>query len=1023
MNITAIALKNKWLFLSLLAVVLFSGITTFNDMPRDDMPPFLIRVVNIVSSFPGAGPERVEMLISDRIEKVVQEIPEVDFITSESRTGLSIVTVNIKESEFNLQPIFDRIRRKVESVQAQLPEGVVPNIKDELGDVFGILLGLTADGYSYSELKDIADDVRDGLIKLPDAAKVEIVGDQEERIYVEFDNARLAEMRLSKTQIQNVLAGTNIIFPGGDIRIADERVVLEPSGNFKSISDLEKIIIPTSINDEIVFLGDIANVRRGYVDPPASRVRINGEPGVVLGINLKKGGNIVKLGQQVDRQVNIYKEIYPIGVEFLRAASQDQIVDDSVQDFVGNLIQAVIVVLCTMLVFLGLRTGLVVASLIPSAIVMTIMIMAILDVGLNQVSLASLIIALGMLVDNAIVMAESMMVKMEGGESPVDAAIKSARELAAPLLVSSLTTAAAFLAFYLAESVMGEIMGQIFLVVSAALLSSWVLSLTIVPLMAVQLIKVKQKEDQTKAKKGIFDKFQNIYEEILKVNLRRPYILITAAVALFSVSLWGMSFLPFIFMPDSEKSIVSVNLELPIGTAIEKTDRVVAEIERFIRNNLMKGEDRPQGIMNWSSYVGKGAPKYDLGYSPPEANSYSAHILINTSSASINQAVIEKIDKFCVQNYPDLKAVVSLLKTGGASADPIAIRVKGKDPQKLYPIVDSIKSKLRQLAGTKNVGDNWGMRVKKIVINIDPTKAQLAGITNQDIALSLQTILTGTTIGDYREANKLIPIIMIDAEREKLDIEHLESLTITSQGSGANVPLKQVADIELSWQPAKILRRDLFRTMTVTAGLLHGVTAKEVTSTLLPWLEKESTSWPHGYTYALGGESEDSGKAMGAVADKLSLSFFIILLLLIGQFNSLKKPAIVMLTIPLGLIGVVGGLLVAGSYFGFMAFLGVISLAGIVINNAIVLLDRIKIEIEELNKEPGEAIIAAGVQRFRPILLTTATTSLGLIPLWIGGGLMWEPMAIGIIFGLLFATVLTLLFVPALYKVFFRVKL
>ncbi len=1022
MNLTQLAIRNKSLFFSLLIIVVFGGISAFKDMPQDDMPPFLIRTVSIVSAFPGASPERVELLVTDAIEKVVQEVPEIDYMSSESRTGISIVTVNIKESEFNLQPIFDRIARKVEGVQNQLPEGVSSVVNDELGDVFGILIGVNAEGYSYSEIESIAEEVKDVLIKLPQAAKVEIVGAQPERIYLEFDGARLAEFGLSKTEVESLLKGTNTLFSGGLIRIGDERIILEPSGNFESVADLERMVLSNS-SGELIRLGDVATVQRGYLDPPESRVRVNGKTGVVIGINLKKGGNIVQLGEEVDRKLEESSHVLPIGVDFFRASSQDYTVGKTVNDFVVNLIQSIVVVLGTMLVFLGLRTGLVVASLIPASIVLSMLLMTLLKVGLNQVSLAALIIALGMLVDNAIVMSESMMVKMENGESGTEAAISSCQELSIPLLVSSLTTSAAFLAFYLAESVLGEIMGQIFLVVTSALLSSWVMSLTIIPLLGIMFIRVKPKNDADIKKIGLMDRAQNVYKKLIIACLKRPAFLIVSVVILFSISVWGMKFLPFIFMPDSEKTVISANLELPIGTAIEKTDQTVKIIEDFIRDELLVTTDRLEGVVSWSSYVGEGAPKYDIGYSPPEANSYSAHILLNTTSDVFNQTVIDRLDSYCLDTFPDLKAVVSRLKTGGGSADPISIRVAGKDPLILDPIVAKIKKQLRSIEGTKNVADDWGMRVKKIVVKIDPLKLQLAGITNQDVALSLQTMLIGADVGDYREGDQIIPIVMINRDRNKLTVEQLESLPINSQGGALNVPLKQVADIGLIWQPAKILRRDLYRTVGVTSGLNFGYTASDVTKQLIPWLETEKQSWPRGYTFEVGGESEDSAEAMGAVFDKLLFSFFIIVLLLIGQFNSIRKAAIVLLAIPLGLIGVVGGLLVTNSSFGFMAFLGIISLAGIVINNAIVLIDRIQIEMDEYQKEPGEAIIAAGLQRFRPIILTTATTSLGLIPLWVSGGLMWEPMAIGIIFGLLFATILTLLFVPTLYKIFFKVSI
>ena len=484
----------------------------------------------------------------------------------------------------------------------------------------------------------------------------------------------------------------------------------------------------------------------------------------------------------------------------------------------------------------------------------------------------------------------------------------------------------------------------------------------------------------------------------------------------------GFGKLPFIFLPDSERAIVSANIELPLGTDIKRTEQVIEEIEDFIKKNLLVSENQNEGIISWSSYIGEGAPKYDLGYMPPEASPNSAHILMNTSSGEINQFIIDELYSFCFENYPEMLATVSRLGTGGGSAVPIAIRISGKDPKVLYDLALEAKQKLNGIPGTKNVDDDWGMRNKKLIIEIDQTKAKLAGVSSQDIAISLQTVLAGSYIGQFREGDKVIPIIMRNRQSEAQDIDKLESLNIYAQYSGINVPLKQVADARIIWEASKILRRDLYRTITVSCEVMDGYTANEIMLQLLPELKQSANSWPPGYRYFPGGEAEESAKAMNAVAEKLPISIFIILLLLIGQFNSIRKSGIVLLTIPLGLIGVVAGLLIAQSYFGFMAFMGLISLAGIIINNAIVLLDRIKIEQDEFKRPPQEAIIVAAQQRFRPILLTTATTSLGLIPLWVGGGIMWRPMAITIIFGLLFATIITLLFVPVLYKSFFRIS-
>ncbi len=1024
MNLTKLAIQNNRVTYILLLLIVVLGILGYTSLSRDSMPPYTVRVATVVTNFPGAGPERVETLISDKIEKVAQEIPEVDFIKSESRTGLSVVTVALKEDvdASDLQPIWDRLRRKIEGIQNDLPSGIYgPNVKDEdVGTVYGIILGIEADGFSNAETKNYADDLRNQIIALDDAAKVEIGGDIAERIYVEYQDAELSKYGLSGSQLKNIISATNIIIPAGEINLGSERITIEPSGNLESIEDIANILVPIGQAGTIK-LGDLTLIRRDYIHPRESIVKIDGKEGIALYISLKEGANIIKLGEEVDALIQSYNSQLPIGLNVRRLSSQDHDVALNISGFISNVVQSIVIVLLVMFIFLGLRTGLVVATLIPTAIISTLLFMGFFDVGLNQVSLAALIMALGMLVDNAIVMAESMMVRMEKGETATNAAIASSKELMVPLLISSLTTSAAFLAFFLAESIMGEIMGELFVVITIALLSSWMMALTIIPLLAIVIIRVKK--DKEVAKKSIFDILNVYYNKVLDIALGRPLITIGLIIILFFLSLVGFGKLPFNFMPDSERNLVTLDLNLPLGTSIQTTQQNIESLEAFIRSDLLVNETRNTGILDWSAFIGKGPKSYDLGYSPGEANSGYAHLLMNTSSGNDNQLVIDALEQFCFQNLPDAQTTIKRLGSGGGASMPVQVRLKGDDIGELYQIVNSIKEKLYEIPGTKNIDDDWGPKIKKLFVKIDQTKLSPSGLTNQDIAISLNTYLSGQTVGEYREEDNSIPIVMQAIGNHSLNYDNIESLSIFSQSSGKNIPLAQVATVIPEWQYPKIIRRDLKRNITINCELQKGYTAGDITDELTPWLIEQNQNWKHGYSYELGGEAESSGDAMGAVTAKLPLSFFIIILLLVLQFNSIRKMSIVLITIPLGIIGVVGGLLLTNSYFSFTAFLGVISLAGIVINNAIVLIDRIQLEITEFKRQPGEAITKAANERFRPILLTTFTTSLGLIPLWIGGGAMWEPMAIGIIFGLLFATVITLLFVPIMYKILFRVTL
>ncbi|MXW80849.1 MAG: efflux RND transporter permease subunit [Gemmatimonadetes bacterium] len=1023
MNLTQIALENNRVTIVVLLVVALLGLAGYQTMPRDSMPPYTIRVASVVTSFPGAGPERVEALITSKIEEVAQELPELKTVASESRTGLSVVSVELEQEVLpdELQAVWNRLRRKIDTIRSDLPEGIRgPEVKDDgIGVVYGIVIGLTGDGFTFAELETYAKDLRDDLIKLPDAAEVKISGIQEERIYLQFNDARLAELGLSAQKIKNSIASTNIVFSGGEVSLEDERLVLEPTGSYADLDDLGRTLIAVG-KDGSVYLGDVTRIVRDYETPQQRLVKINGQPGLSLSVALSEGANIIKLGEEIDQLVALHQARLPLGITLNRVASQDFEVEKSVANFTNNLLQSVAIVLLSMLLFLGLRTGLVVATLIPMTIIATLFIMGVLDIGLNQVSLAALIMALGMLVDNAIVVSEAIVVKMEKGTDAKEAAIESARELAVPLLVSSLTTSAAFLSFFLAASIMGEMMGPLFSVISIALLSSWLLSLTMVTLLAVFFIRVKHQASQSE-KSTFIDRLNSQYKELLLKALARPYSFMGIIAGLFVLSLFGFGFLPFIFFPDSERNLLTVNLNLPLGTKIETTTARVERLESYIADSLLVSENRQRGVTDWATFVSEGPPSYDQGYQSGEANSGYAHMLLNTSSGDDNQWVIDRLDAFCFRSFPDAEIRVSRLAGGGGGSD-VAVRITGPDPNELFGLAERIKQKLNEISTAQNIGDDWGPKIKKVVVDIDPSKTRNASLTNQDIALSLQTALTGFNTGAFREGDQSLPIVLRNESSQNVDVRQLESINIYAQGSGKNVPLGQVAQIVPQWQLAKIKRRDLYRTLTVTCDAKSGFTAQDITDEFIPWLEEDSKSWKPGYRYELGGESEQSSEAMSAVVAKLPLSGFIILALLIVQFNSFRKTFIVLSTIPLGLIGVIAGLLVFRSFFGFFAFLGLISLAGIVINNAIVLIDRIQIELNQSGRASIEAIVAAAQQRFRPILLTTCTTTLGLIPLYLGGGLMWEPMAVAIMVGLLFATVITLLFVPVLYKILFAVK-
>jgi len=1014
MNITKFALKNDKVTIVFTLCIFIYGLMSFLDLPRAKDPGFIIRTATVVTYFPGASAKRVEQLVTDKLEKEIQQMAEIDFISSTSKNGVSIIFVNILEKYKKMRPIWDDLRRKIETGARSLPRGTsTPIVNDEFGDVYGTIISVTSDGLDYDELEDIANDTRDIFLRLDDVAKINLIGVQEEVVYVEFDNSKLAKLNLSASYLKSILENKNIVISGGHIKLNKNRLSIEPTGNYENIEQIKNTIIPLK-NGEKLFLRDIADVIKSYKTPSDMIVKKDSEPTVLIAISMKDDGDIIRMGEQITQKMHEIQSKLPLGVKLDRLFNEPKIVGRIIDNFVSNLLQAIVLVIIIMLFTLGMRTGLIVAFLIPMSILMSFIIMSMFNIWLDQVSLAALIISLGLLVDSAIVMSESIMVLRQNGKDVVEASLQSAKELKIPLLTSALTTSAAFLPIFLAKSTTGEYTNSIFKVVTITLLSSWVLALTLTPVLSKYFMKKEPKEDRK-------TKFFEIYKNsiIIALKYKKTVLLLTFLIFLGAIKL--LDFIPKKFFPSSSENTFTVEITLPVGTAIETTTKDVSVIEKFIKQKYM-GEKNQNKVENFVTFIGESAPRFWLSYDQKLSSVEYSTILVNIKEFKDMHEIRTSIENFAKNSFPDMQVITKALSMGPPVKKPIEIRVSGKDIDKLFEMSSKIKQELAKIDGVKNIVDDWGLRNKKLVVQIDEDKALKEGISNMDIALSLQTSQSGYQVATYRKDDTLIPIMLRSKHNSRDDLQRLRTLNVYSQSTGRNVPLSQVADIKVVYEESVILRRDRLKTVIVGAEVQAGYNALAINEQIQPFMDEFSKSFELGYYYTYGGEYEASGKANKSIVVNLPIAFMAILLLMVMQFNSVKKPIIILTTIPLGIIGVSIGLFVMNSYFGFMTLLGIISLSGIVINNAIVLLEKIKIEQEENNFSHYDAIIEASLNRYRPIMLTTMTTVLGLVPLWYSGGVMWEPMAISIIFGLMISTMFTLIFIPTFYATIFKVK-
>ncbi len=1021
MKLTKLAIKNNRVTVIALVIVIVAGLMTFKSISQSEFPAFTIRVATVMTVFPGATPEKIEKLVTDKLEKKIQEMPEIDFIKSESKAGVSIIYVNIKEDYKNMRPIWDTLRRKVNTVKTSLPKGIYgPFINDEFGEVFGTLISIKGKDFSYKELKDISDKVRNNLLNIKDVAKVKIIGEQKEKIFIEYNNEKLAKFNIPPLYIKKLLNQQNIITPGGSIELDNKKIIyLEPSGNFKNIEELKNTIVRLPNQKDVFFLKDLVDIKRGYVNPAKEKVHSSGEDSLILAISMRKGGNIINLGKDVKKTLKILKKDIPYGMDMDIMYFQPDIVSNSVNNFLINLIQSIVIVILILLILLGIKTGILVASMIPITIIMTFLAMYFFKLGINQVSLAALLIALGMLVDNSIVVSESILVQIKNGMSPYKAAVSSTKELYKPLLISSLITSSAFLPIFLADSKVGEYTSAIFKVVTITLLSSWLLSITIIPLLAIKLINPKKNKENKENYNNIIYK---TYKKTLIWVLRNKLISLLIIFSLMGVAIYNATFIKKQFFPSSDAKNLTVKINMPALTSLNETEKVVSGIESLIKKELKVNKNRKNGVVSWISYIGESGPRYILSHNPKAPSTDFAFMLLNITDIKEFKHIKKVINNYSLKTYPDANIRVAATPLGVPVNYPVEIRVSGENEKEVQKIVKKIKNKLSKMNEISMITDNWGEKTLRFKIEINPVKAYHANISNFDIAISLQTALSGLKIDEYREGSNIITIDLKSINGKKLNINELRTINVFSTSGGKSIPLNQIANIKPYYGYSKIIRRNRYRTITVQADLKDGVVASVVNQKLRKYLNKLNSKLEYGYSASLAGEAAESDIANKSISEKLPIAGLIIILLLVLQFNSFRKPLILFTIVPLTIIGVVLGLRLTGASFGFMTLLGVISLSGIVINNANVLMDKIRLEIEELKSEPQKAIISASQTRLRPIFLTTLTTVGGLIPLWLGGGPLWESMSVSLIFGLSFATLITLIVVPLMYSILYRIK-
>jgi multidrug efflux pump len=1034
-NLSEWALAHRAFVLFVIIVCAFAGAMSYERLGQSEDPPFTFKVMVIKTNWPGASARDMELQVTDKIERKLQEVPNVDWIRSYSKPGESLAFFAIKDSApAALVPeTWYQVRKKIGDIRGSLPQGIQgPFFNDEFGDTYVNIYAIVGDGFDYRALKDFGDRVRSELLRVPGVAKVDFIAEQEEKVFIELSNARLATLGLAPAQILQTLATQNAIAAAGVFDTATDRIYLRPTGVFDSVDAIRDIAL--RVNDRVFRLGDIAEVRRGYVDPPQQKMRWMGKEALGLGITMAQGGDVVELGRALERELARIQARLPVGVEIETVTSMPRAVQRSVNQFVRSLAEAVIIVLVVSLVSLGLRTGLVVAVSIPLVLAVTFLFMAWFDIGLHKISLGALILSLGLLVDDAIIAVEMMAIKMEQGFDRFRAASFAYTSTAFPMLTGTLVTVAGFLPIATARSSTGEYTRSIFQVSTIALLASWVVAVVVIPYLGYKMLPDPSQTRGPSLRARLWAKLRGttpprphasshgdedaVYRTPFYRRLRdfiawcighRTWVLV-ATVAIFVGSLGLFRFVPQQFFPASSRPELLIDLRLPEGSSFEATMKEAQKLEAIL--------DREEGVENYVSYVGTGSPRFYLPLDQQLTQSNFAQFVLVAKTNVDRERLRERMLALFERDFPALRGRVARLENGPPVGFPVQFRVSGEDIATVRGIAQQVAEVMRREPAVRDVQFDWDEPTKAIRLEVDQNKARLLGVSSQDVAAFLNNAVTGVTVTHFREGDKQIEVVLRGAADERARMSFLKDLALPSK-NGKAVPITQIAEIRYELEEGIVWRRDRLPTITVRGDVRGDAQGPDVTQRVNPQLEAIRAKLPLGYRIEIGGAFEDSAKGQRSIAAGVPLLVIVVLTLLMIQLQSFSRTLMVVLTAPLGLIGVTAALLAFGKPFGFVAMLGTIALSGIIMRNSVILVDQIDRDIAA-GHAPWDAVIGATVRRFRPIVLTAAAAVLALIPLTRSD--FFGPMAVAMMGGLVIATILTLIFLPALYATWFRVR-